>query len=120
MATLDEQQNTVTLRIVYSGAPMSGKTESIRSLSELLFGSTRSQDEFYTPEDTSGRTLYFDWLNYVGGYFKGYKLNCQLISVPGQKTLQTRRQFLLEMADVVVFVVDSENRKAGCRDGLLS
>ncbi len=111
MATLDEQQNTVTLRIVYSGAPMSGKTESIRSLSELLFGSTRSQDEFYTPEDTSGRTLYFDWLNYVGGYFKGYKLNCQLISVPGQKTLQTRRQFLLEMADVVVFVVDSETEK---------
>ena len=111
MATLDEQQNTVTLRIVYSGAPMSGKTESIRSLSELLFGSARSQNEFYTPDDTSGRTLYFDWLNYVGGYFKGYKLNCQLISVPGQKTLQSRRQFLLEMADVVVFVVDSEIEK---------
>ncbi|MCK4842004.1 MAG: hypothetical protein KAT04_08985 [Methylococcales bacterium] len=111
MATIDQEKGTVVLRIVYAGAPVSGKTESLRSLSDLVFGDERGEEEFYTPDDTSGRTLYFDWLNYVGGYFKGYKLNCQLISVPGQKTLKNRRKFLLEMADVVVFVVDSASDK---------
>ena len=111
MAILNKEDGCVIVRIVYAGAPMSGKTESIRSLSGLLFGANRGEEEFFSPDDTSGRTLYFDWLNYVGGYFKGYKINCQLISVPGQKTLKDRRQLLLEMADVVVFVLDSQTDK---------
>lgn len=108
MAILNKEEGCVVVRIVYAGAPMSGKTESLRSLSALLFGAVRGEEEFYSPDDTSGRTLYFDWLNYTGGYFKGYKINCQLISVPGQKTLKDRRKLLLEMADVVVFVLDSQ------------
>lgn len=111
MAILNKEDACVIVRIVYAGAPMSGKTESIRSLSGLLFGANRAEEEFFSPDDTSGRTLYFDWLNYVGGYFRGYKINCQLISVPGQKTLKDRRQLLLEMADVVVFVLDSQTSK---------
>ena len=111
MAILNKAEGCVVLRIVYAGAPLSGKTESLRSLSHLLFGDLRVGEGLYSPDHTDGRTLYFDWLNYTGGYFRGYKVNCQLISVPGQKTLQSRRQFLLEMADVVVFVVDSEESK---------
>lgn len=111
MAILNKEEGCVVLRIVYAGAPLSGKTESLRSLSGLLFGGRRGEDEFYSPDHTDGRTLYFDWLNYTGGYFKGYKVNCQLITVPGQKTLKKRRKLLLEMADVVVFVVDSEAGK---------
>lgn len=111
MAILNKEEGCVVLRIVYAGAPLSGKTESLRSLSGLLYGERRGEEEFYSPDHTDGRTLYFDWLNYIGGYFKGYKVNCQLISVPGQKTLKKRRKLLLEMADVVVFVVDSEAGK---------
>lgn len=111
MAILNKEAGCVVLRIVYAGAPLSGKTESLRSLSGLLFGQQRGEEEFYSPDDTNGRTLYFDWLNYTGGYFRGYKVNCQLVSVPGQKTLQSRRKLLLKSADVVVFVVDSEADK---------
>jgi hypothetical protein len=55
----------------------------------------------------SGRTLYFDWLDYTGGLFEGRRIRCQIISVPGQATLAPRRRRLLESADVIVFVGDS-------------
>ncbi|MGZ4980491.1 MAG: hypothetical protein ACXWE4_04300 [Methylobacter sp.] len=111
MAILNKEKGCVVLRIVYAGPPMSGKTESLKSLSSLLFGAHCREEELYCPDEADGRTLYFDWLNYTGGYFKGYKVNCQLISVPGQKTLKSRRKLLLEMADVVVFVLDSDAKK---------
>jgi hypothetical protein len=60
-----------------------------------------------SPAEVSGRTLYFDWLDYTGGLFEGRRIRCQIISVPGQATLAPRRRRLLESADVIVFVGDS-------------
>ncbi len=70
----------------------------------------------FSPETVDGRTLYFDWVEYVGGLFEGRRICCQLVSVPGQDELQHRRRFILESADVVVFVADT--RPGPLRDGL--
>ena len=107
MAILDKACNTIVLRIIYAGAPLSGKTETIRSLSTLLLGERSAKGAVYSPEETQGRTLFFDWLDYKAGLFRGYQIRCQIISVPGQKSLQSRRQQLLKNADSVVFVLDS-------------
>jgi hypothetical protein len=94
-------ERVVVIRIVYDGAPMAGKSTSVRALGRGLGG------EVVTPAEVSGRTLYFDWLDYTGGLFEGRRIRCQIISVPGQATLAPRRRRLLESADVIVFVGDS-------------
>lgn len=101
MALIDARTGAVVIRVVYDGAPMSGKTTSLRMLGASL-GVTVT-----TPQEVAGRTLYFDWLDYTGGLFEGRRIRCQLVSVPGQTTLAPRRRRLLEGADAVVFVGDS-------------
>jgi signal recognition particle receptor subunit beta len=101
MATLDPRNDAVVIRVVYDGAPMAGKSTSVRALGRGLGG------EVVSPAEVSGRTLYFDWLDYTGGLFEGRRIRCQIISVPGQATLAPRRRRLLESADVIVFVGDS-------------
>lgn len=102
MAVIDPEQDAVVIRVVYDGPPLAGKTTSVRALAAGLGG------QVATPEEVGGRTLYFDWLDYTGGLFEGRRIRCQVISVPGQATLAARRRRLLETADVVVFVGDSD------------
>ena len=111
MAIINKEEGLIVVRIVYAGMPKAGKTETLKSLSVLLFGAENAEKKHYSPEETKGRTLYFDWLNYSGGCFQGYKIDCQIIAVPGQKTLKERRKMLLSMADAVVFVIDSDKNK---------
>lgn len=101
MAVLDPHNDTVVIRVVYDGPPMAGKTTSVKMLAEGLGG------QVVVPEEIAGRTLFFDWLDYTGGLFEGRQIRCQIVSVPGQATLASRRRRLLESADVVVFVGDS-------------
>jgi hypothetical protein len=101
MAVIDPRNETVVIRVVYDGAPMAGKSTSLRALGKGLAAGVVS------PAEMGGRTLYFDWLDYTGGLFEGRRIRCQVISVPGQATLAPRRRRLLESADVIVFVSDS-------------
>jgi signal recognition particle receptor subunit beta len=101
MAVIDPLHDAVVIRVVYDGPPTAGKTTSVRTLAGGLGG------DVIAPAEIGGRTLYFDWLDYTGGLFEGRRIRCQVVSVPGQATLATRRRRLLESADVVVFVGDS-------------
>ncbi|HEX7833636.1 MAG TPA: ADP-ribosylation factor-like protein, partial [Thermoanaerobaculia bacterium] len=101
MAVLDVEQNAVVIRIVYDGPPEAGKTTSLRALSASL------ARPMSTPAEAGDRTLFFDWLEYTGGLFEGHRIRCQVITVPGQTVLAHRRHTLLETADAVVFVSDS-------------
>jgi hypothetical protein len=101
MAIIDPRSDEVVVRIVYDGAPLAGKTSSVRALGRGLGG------EVITPAEVNGRTLFFDWLDYTGGLFEGRRIRCQIVSVPGQATLAPRRRQLLESADAIVFVGDS-------------
>jgi signal recognition particle receptor subunit beta len=97
----DSRGNAVVVRLVYDGPPRSGKTTSLRALAGSLARPYLSWDE----ED--GRTLYFDWLEYVGGSFEGSPIRCQIVSVPGQRALAHRREELLRSADAVIFVANA-------------
>lgn len=103
MASFDAATDSVVVRIVYDGPPAAGKTTSLQALAGR-FG----QGGVLTPEATeSGRTLYFDWLEYTGGRFEGRPIRCQIVTVPGQSELSPRRNWLLDTADAVVFVGDT-------------
>lgn len=105
MATLDLERGTIVIRVVYDGPPRTGKTTSVRRLAMLL--AERRRSEVFSPGESDGRTTYFDWMEYVGGLMSGYPVTCQIVSVPGQDELVSRREILIAGADVVVFVCAS-------------
>src|ERR1044071_2986217 len=99
MALIDSEDSELGTRRVYGGPPEAGKTTSLRALAQSLAQKT------YTPaEGHDGRTLWFDWMEYSGGRFEGCQIRCQIVTVPGQRSLAARRRRVIESADVVVFV----------------
>ncbi len=112
MALLDPERRCIVIRVVYDGPALAGKTTNLKVLARSL-GS-----EIFSGEEADGRTLFFDWVDYVGGSFDGMPIRCQIVGVPGQQVLMRRRRLLLETADTVVFVADSrpeqlaENKRA--------
>jgi len=101
MPIIDAKRGVLVVRIVYDGPPLSGKTTSLRTLAAGL------GVPIVTPEEQNGRTLFFDWIDYIGGLFEGRQIRCQIVSVPGQRELASRRRELLASADAVVLVADT-------------
>jgi signal recognition particle receptor subunit beta len=106
MAALDKER--LIVRVAYAGAPMAGKTESVRALMPLLKGRGAEQ-KVMSPDEDRGRTAFFDWADYEGGAFEGKPIRCQITSAPGQIALSDRRELLLRGADAVILVVDSRS-----------
>lgn len=105
MAVIDDTRGVLVVRIVYDGPALSGKTSSLQALAR---GVAR---DITTPEESAGRTLFFDWVDYVGGLFDGRQIRCQIVSVPGQLQLAERRRLLLETADAIVLVLDTREHE---------
>lgn len=105
MATIDQARGLLVLRIVYDGPALSGKTTSLRALARGVASTVES------PAEHDGRTLFFDWVEYVGGLFEGRQIRCQIVSVPGQRELAHRRRVIIEEADAVVVVLDSRREE---------
>jgi signal recognition particle receptor subunit beta len=105
MATYDPSTGTLTLRIVFDGLGMAGKTTNLRQIYEILSSSRRG--DLYVPEERRGRTLYFDWLEVEAGTLDEHRVRCQLLTVPGQFSYVQRRFHLLGSPDAIVVVVDS-------------
>jgi hypothetical protein len=101
MANFAPNGDLLVIRLVYDGPPRSGKTTTLAALAGSL------ARPLVSPEEAEGRTLFFDWVEYVGGSFEGLPIRCQIVSVPGQRALARRRRALLATADVVVFVADT-------------
>lgn len=101
MAAVDPQDRSIVIRVVYDGPPEAGKTTSVRALARSFGRSV------YTPQEQDGRTVYFDWFEYVGGRFDGAPIRCHVTSVPGQSYWRRRRLKLVDGADVIVFVADT-------------
>jgi len=105
MALFDSEQQKIILRVVYDGAERAGKTTNVTQLCSFFSAMRRS--EVYSPEVREGRTIYFDWMQLEAGLIAGYRIRCQLLTVPGQSGLSRRRWQLLKTADAVVFVCES-------------
>ncbi|EIJ44313.1 hypothetical protein BegalDRAFT_3503 [Beggiatoa alba B18LD] len=105
MAIIDKERDVIVFRIVYDGLPQSGKTTSIYSLANVL-GRTNT---LYSPPTEAGQAPLFEWIDYVGGFFRGHSIACQIITTPSDPALHAHRQFLLNTADVVIFIIDTSN-----------
>ncbi|MBN2527666.1 MAG: gliding-motility protein MglA [Deltaproteobacteria bacterium] len=105
MPYISYDKKEISFKIVYYGPGMSGKTTNLmqihRSLAENLRGEMVSLD---TEEE---RTLFFDFFPLDLGRISGYAVKFNLYTIPGQVYYEASRKLMLEGADGVVFVADS-------------
>lgn len=110
MADYDEDANRLTIKLVYYGPAMSGKTTNLMQLHEQLRPDMKG--ELMTLETQGDRTLFFDLLPLGFRAPSGLLVKFKLFTVPGQVAHDGTRKAVLSRADGVVFVADSQRNQA--------
>jgi signal recognition particle receptor subunit beta len=99
----------ITCKIVYYGPGRSGKTTNLHYIYEQVPQDRRGK--MVSLATQTDRTLFFDFLPLDLGTISGFTTRLQLYTVPGQVYYQTTRKLVLQGADGVVFVADSQARQ---------
>jgi signal recognition particle receptor subunit beta len=96
----------ITLKVVYYGPALSGKTTNLQQLHALIDPASRGK--MVTLDTADDRTLYFDFLPIQFGAGKGVSVKIKLFTVPGQVMHKSTRKVVLAGADAVAFIADSQ------------
>ena len=96
----------IAAKVVYYGPGLSGKTTSLKQVYAGIRPETRGQLISLSTE--GDRTLFFDFLPVKIEPIGGLGLRLQLYTVPGQVFYDATRKLVLNGADGVVFVADSQ------------
>ncbi len=99
----------IICKIVYYGPGRSGKTTNLEYIHEQVPDERKGR--MVSLATTTERTLFFDFLPLDLGTVSGFKTRFQLYTVPGQIYYAATRQLVLEGADGLVFVADSQARQ---------
>ncbi len=102
---LNHAQRELTLKIVYYGPGLSGKTTNLRQLYARMRSEVRGR--LLSVETRDDRTLFFDVLPVFFSSSSGYNVKVKLLTVPGQVVHVATRRIVLRAADAVAFVADS-------------
>jgi mutual gliding-motility protein MglA len=99
----------ITCKIVYYGPGRSGKTTNLH----YVYGQVPEERKgrMVSLATQTDRTLFFDFLPLDLGTISGFTTRLQLYTVPGQVYYQATRKLVLQGADGVVFVADSQTRQ---------
>jgi signal recognition particle receptor subunit beta len=109
MPIVDHATRLITCKLVYYGPGRSGKTTNLTYLHAALpSGQVGSLTSLATRRD---RTLFFDYLPVDLGTVGAYQVRFQLYTVPGQPYYRAIRQLVLQGADGVAFVADSQRHR---------
>jgi signal recognition particle receptor subunit beta len=106
MADLDPARSRLTVKLVYYGPALSGKTTNLMALHDRLRPALKG--EMMTLDTRSDRTLFFDLLPVGFRAPSGLLVRFKLFTVPGQVAHDSTRKAVLSRADGVVFVADSQ------------
>lgn len=106
MSVINPLARELSAKIVYYGPGLSGKTTSLQYIHSSLKPSHRG--ELVSLATEGDRTLFFDFLPVHLGKVRDLDVRLQLYTVPGQVFYGATRQLVLDGADGVVFVADSQ------------
>ena len=109
MSLVNFTNREITCKIVYYGPGRSGKTCNLRYVYGRVPEERRGRMVSLATE--TERTLFFDFLPLELGTISGYVTRFQLYTVPGQIYYDATRKLVLQGADGVVFVADSQARQ---------
>lgn len=106
----------LNLKVVYYGPALSGKTTNLEQIYKRM--DPRRRSEMVSLKTSEDRTLFFDFLQLELGKVAGLTPKIQLYTVPGQVYYEATRKLVLNGADGVVFVADSQPNRL--RDNVAS
>ncbi len=109
MSLVNFTTREITCKIVYYGPGRSGKTTNL----QYIYGRVPEQrrGRMVSLATQTDRTLFFDFLPLELGSISGFTTRFQLYTVPGQVYYNATRKLVLQGADGVVFVADSQARQ---------
>lgn len=110
MAQVDFTERQLTLKLVYYGPPLSGKTSNLRALHGRVDKLNRGR--LMTLDTRDDRTLFFDLLP-IFFRMSSFSFRLKVYTVPGQPVHEATRKVVLTGADGIVFVADSSPDQAG-------
>jgi len=106
MALFNYTAKEITVKVVYYGPGLSGKTTNLQYLHHAI--NSGKKGKLVSLPTESDRTLFFDLLPVNVGKVRDFSLRFQLYTVPGQVRYNATRKLVLKGADAVVFVADSQ------------
>ena len=109
MSLVNYATREITCKIVYYGPGRSGKTTNLHYVHEQVPDGRKGR--MVSLATQTDRTLFFDFLPLDLGSISGFTTRFQLYTVPGQVYYKTTRRLVLQGADGVVFVADSQARQ---------
>ncbi len=109
MSLVNFTTREITCKIVYYGPGRSGKTTNLHYIYGRVPESRRGR--MVSLATQTDRTLFFDFLPIDLGQISGFTTRFQLYTVPGQVYYNATRRLVLQGADGVVFVADSQARQ---------
>jgi signal transduction histidine kinase len=109
MATWSHSDRTLHARLVYCGPASAGKTTNLKALRRAA--DPGCPHGMLSVDNTEGRTLFFDLLPFELGVVLGYRVSVWLFTVPGPVRFEKTRRVVLDGADGVVFVADSQTSR---------
>ena len=109
MSIVNYTTREITCKIVYYGAGRSGKTTNLQYIYAQV--PPERKGNMVSLATQTDRTLFFDFLPLDLGTISGFTTRFQLYTVPGQVYYQATRKLVLQGADGVVFVADSQARQ---------
>jgi signal recognition particle receptor subunit beta len=109
MSLVNFAAREITCKIVYYGPGRSGKTTNLQYIFGRVPESRRGR--MVSLATHTDRTLFFDFLPLDLGSISGFATKFQLYTVPGQSYYASTRRLVLQGADGVVFVADSQARR---------
>ncbi len=109
MALINIASHEIHCKIVYYGIGYCGKTTNLRYVFRSINPSARG--EMLSIATETERTLFFDFLPLDLGSVHGFRTRFHLYTVPGQILYERTRLAVLNGADGIVFVADSQAEK---------
>jgi small GTP-binding protein len=109
MSLVNFAAREITCKIVYYGPGRSGKTTNLQYIFGRVPESRRGR--MVSLATQTDRTLFFDFLPLDLGTISGFTTKFQLYTVPGQSYYAATRKLVLQGADGIVFVADSQARR---------
>lgn len=110
MIEYDEQERRMVLKLVYYGPALSGKTTNLLQLHDLL--AREGRGDLMMLDTTDDRTIFFDLLPFFFVAPSGLKIKVKVYTVPGQVRHDATRKAVLQRADGVAFIADSQPSEA--------
>lgn len=110
MAEMDTSNKRLTVKLVYYGPALSGKTTNLTRLHDLL--QPQMIGDMMTLETEGDRTLFFDLLPLGFRAPSGLLVKFKIFTVLGQVAHDGTRKAVLSRADGVIFVADSQAGQA--------